>query len=90
MARNKITVGDLIDLIDYNRDGGYTVMISENDEEWNMLRTDSTILDRISDCEVDSIGADRDKIQIWLHDNAVTGYWENAKNEAMRRRAQDD
>lgn len=75
-----ITVGQLIDLIDYNRDGQETVMISERDDNWQTVYTDSVMLDQISDMVIDSIGADGGVIQIWLTDESIVQYWEGLKN----------
>lgn len=78
--KDGIKVGQLIDLIDYYRDGEQKVKISERDEFWNVLWTDSTILDRISDCEVCSMGADEDgTIMIFLTDNEVEDYWDKIR-----------
>ena len=78
--RNGITVGQLIDLIDYNRDGQEKVKISEFDEKWNVLWTDSTILDQISNYEVDSIGTDDEGIIcIFITDNEIEDYWEKVR-----------
>lgn len=77
----QMTVGELIDVIDYNRDGQETVMISERDENWNTVYTDSVMLDMISDLTVDSIGADGDVIQIWLTDESIVQYWERVAGE---------
>ena len=75
-----ITVGQLIDLIDYNRDGQETVMISERDDNWQTVYTDSVMLDQISDMVIDSIRADGGVIQIWLMDESIAQYWEGLKN----------
>ena len=75
------TVGQIIDLIDYNRDGQKYVMISEKDEDWCKVYTDTVMIDLISDMQVDSILAEDDVIKIYLHDNSVTGYWEQIRQK---------
>lgn len=80
------TVGQIIDLIDYNREGDYTVLISEEDEKWNRLYTNSVMLDMISDFEIDSIDADEDTIRIWLTDSSVTEYWSKLNAQAKEER----
>lgn len=79
------TVGQIIDLIDYNRDGQEYVMIAEKDEDWCKVYTGTVMLDLISDMQVDSILAEDGDIKIYLHDNAVTGYWEQKRQKAKEK-----
>lgn len=80
------TVEQIIDLIDYNREGQKYVMISEKDEDWCKVYTDTVMLDLISDMQVDSILAEDDVIKIYLHDNSVTEYWEQIRLKAKEKR----
>lgn len=80
------TVGQIIDLIDYNREGNKSVLVSERDEQWSRLYTDSVMLDMISDFQIDSMDAEEDTVRIWLHDNSITGYWEQIRQKAKEKR----
>lgn len=70
-----ITVGQLIDLIDINREGTDVVQICERDGDWTEVRTDSMLLDLIGECAVDSIEAKDGQVRIWLDRSCVEQYW---------------
>lgn len=82
------TVGQIIDLIDYNREGNNYVLISEEDEKFSRVFTNSVMLDLISDFEIDSMDADEDTVRIWLHDNSITGYWEQIRQKAKEKKGE--
>ena len=69
MKRTDITVEDIIDLIDFNRDGDEEIYLAPNADEdtWVQLQTDSFILDsNVKDMKVDSLGVNDDRITIFL------------------------
>ena len=51
--KQKITVGQILDLVDYNRNGeGMTIKISESDDNWSITQTNSVMLEMIKDFEM--------------------------------------
>lgn len=69
MKRTDITVEDIIDLIDFNRDGDEEIYLAPNADEdtWVQIQTNSFILDsNIKDMKVDSLGVNDDRITIFL------------------------
>ena len=78
--KQKITVGQILDLVDYNRNGeGMTIKISESDDNWSITQTNSVMLEMIKDFEVDSITGDEDGVAIWLHGNSISEFWEKVR-----------
>ena len=72
--RGSVTFGQIIDLIDSNRDSQIEVLICDNDENrWNRVFTDSTMLNGIDDRLVNSIGVEDGMICIWLDDDKYAG-----------------
>ena len=83
ISRQKFTVGQIMDLIDCNRSGeGMTVRISERDDYYSTIQTDSILLRMIEDFEVDSISGDAEGIIIWLSDNSIADFVEKEKNKS--------
>lgn len=69
MKRTDITVEDIIDLIDFNRDGEEEIYLAPNADEdtWVQIQTNSFILDsNVKDMKVDSLGVNDDRITIFL------------------------
>ena len=69
MKRTDITVEDIIDLIDFNRDGDEEIYLAPNADEdtWVQIQTNSFILDsNVKDMKVDSLGVNDDRITIFL------------------------
>lgn len=69
MKRTDITVEDIIDLIDFNRDGDEEIYLAPHSDEdtWVQIQTNSFILDsNVKDMKVDSLGVNDDRITIFL------------------------
>ena len=76
MKRTDITVEDIIDLIDFNRDGDEEIYLAPNADEdtWVQIQTDSFILDsNVKDMKVDSLGVNDDRITIFLETEGAQG-----------------
>lgn len=86
MGRKKepITFEQIMDFIDFMREGEEEVLICENaDDRWNRVFTDSAILRGINDRLVNSIGAENDIVCIWLED-------ERLRKETVMKYTRDD
>ncbi|MGJ1078970.1 hypothetical protein ACR77U_13090 [Enterococcus faecium] len=73
----RITVGDIIDLFDYNREGYRNVRIidSESDGDGSLIQTDSVLLEFLAKLPVDSIDAKDNVIVMYLNMDAVMDAW---------------
>ena len=69
MKRTDITVEDIIDLIDFNRDGDEEIYLAPHADEdtWVQIQTNSFIFNsNVKDMKVDSLGVNDDRITIFL------------------------
>ena len=73
----RITVGDVIDLLDYNREGYRNVRIidSEGDGDGSLIQTDSVLLEFLAKLPVDSIDAKDNVIIMYFNTDAVMDAW---------------
>ena len=73
----RVTVGDIIDLFDYNREGYRNVRIidSESDGDGSLIQTDSVLLEFLAKLPVDSIDAKDNVIVMYLNADAVMDAW---------------
>ena len=73
----RVTVGDVIDLFDYNREGYRNVRIidSESDGDGSLIQTDSVLLEFLAKLPVDSIDAKDNVIVMYLNTDAVMDAW---------------
>lgn len=73
----RVTVGDIIDLFDYNREGYRNVRIidSESDGDGSLIQTDSVLLEFLAKLPVDSIDAKDNVIVMYLNTDAVNEAW---------------
>ena len=73
----RVTVGDVIDLFDYNREGYRNVRIidSESDGDGSLIQTDSVLLEFLAKLPVDSIDAKDNVIVMYLNTDAVDEAW---------------
>ena len=73
----RITVKDVIDLFDYNREGYRNVRIidSESDGDGSLIQTDSVLLEFLAKLPVDSIDAKDNVIVMYLNTDAVMDAW---------------
>ena len=73
----RVTVGDVIDLFDYNREGYRNVRIidSESDGDGSLIQTDSVLLEFLAKLPVDSIDAKDNVIVMYLNADAVMDAW---------------
>lgn len=73
---DKITVRQIIDLIDRNHEGTEWVLFSEDGgENWNEISTGSVALGLMGNYRVDSMDAEDSRIRLWLSEDDVNGYW---------------
>ena len=73
----RVTVGDIIDLFDYNREGYRNVRIidSESDGDGSLIQTDSVLLEFLAKLPVDSIDAKDNVIVMYLNTDAIMDAW---------------
>ena len=60
MSKDRLTVRQLIDLIDYNGDGNVRIQVCTSDGDWedfDEFRSCSSFLDAIENCTVNEFGA---------------------------------
>ena len=74
---HRVTVKDIIDLLDYNREGYRNVRIidSESDGDGSLIQTDSVLLEFLAKLPVDSIDAKDNVIVMYLNTDAVMDAW---------------
>ena len=67
--KNKVTLGQLLDLIDYNREGDRFIdIMTENGELDARLRTNSEFLAAKEERKINSMDIEKIKLQIWLEE----------------------
>ena len=73
----RVTVGDVIDLFDYNREGYRNVRIidSESDGDGSLIQTDSVLLEFLAKLPVDSIDVKDNVIVMYLNTDTVDEAW---------------
>ena len=73
----RVTVKDVIDLLDYNREGYRNVRIidSESDGDGSLIQTDSVLLEFLAKLPVDSIDAKDNVIVMYLNTDAIMDAW---------------
>ena len=78
MTDERITVGDIIDLIDYNREGNRNIRVidSESRGDGSLIQTDSVLLEFLAKLPVDCIDAKGNVIVMWLNTDAVNEAWQ--------------
>lgn len=78
MENERITVGDIIDLIDYNREGNRNIRIidSESRGDGSLIQSDSVLLEFLAKLPVDCIDAKGNVIVMWLNTDAVNEAWQ--------------
>ena len=70
--KNKVTLGQLLDLIDYNREGDRFIdIMTENGELDARLRTDSEFLAAKAERKINSMDIETNRLQIWLEEEEV-------------------
>jgi hypothetical protein len=74
---DRVTVKDIIDLLDYNREGRRNIRIidSENDGDGSLIQTDSILLEFLAKLPVDSIDAKDNVIVMYLNTDAIMDAW---------------
>jgi len=74
----RVTVKDIIDLLDYNRDGNRKIRIIDSDSRGNgsLIQTDSVLLEFLAQLPVDCLDAKGNVIVMYLNQNAVDETWE--------------
>ena len=74
---DRVTVKDIIDLLDYNREGRRNVRIidSKSDGDGSLIQTDSVLLEFLAKLPVDSIDAKDNVIVMYLNTDAVMDAW---------------
>ena len=74
---HRVTVKDVIDLFDYNREGYRNVRIidSESDGDGSLIQTDSVLLEFLAKLPVDCIDAKDNVIVMYLNTDAVNEAW---------------
>ena len=77
MENERITVGDIIDLIDYNREGNRNIRIidSESRGDGSLIQTDSVLLEFLAKLPVDCLDAKGNVIVMYLNTDAVMDAW---------------
>ena len=73
----RVTVKDIIDLLDYNREGRRNIRIidSESRGDGSLIQTDSVLLEFLAKLPVDSIDAKDNVIVMYLNTDAVNEAW---------------
>ena len=62
---DRVTVGQLIDLIDYNREGTVVIQVCIKDGDWedyDNVRSDSSFLEAIENCKVNEMSAIAERV----------------------------
>ena len=74
----RITVKDVIDLLDYNREGRRNIRIIDSESKGNgsLIQTDSVLLEFLAQLPVDCLDAKGNVIVIYLNQDAVGEAWE--------------
>ena len=74
---DRVTVKDIIDLLDYNREGRRNIRIidSESRGDGSLIQTDSVLLEFLAKLPVDSIDAKDNVIVMYLNTDAVMDAW---------------
>ena len=77
MTSERITVGDIVDLIDYNREGNRNIRIidSESRGDGSLIQTDSVLLEFMAKLPVDCLDAKGNVIIMYLNTDAVNEAW---------------
>ena len=73
----RITVKDVIDLLDYNREGRRNIRVIDNESrgDGSLIQTDSVLLEFLAKLPVDSIDAKDNVIVMYLNTDAVNEAW---------------
>ena len=73
----RITVKDVIDLLDYNREGRRNIRIidSESRGDGSLIQTDSVLLEFLAKLPVDCLDAKGNVIIMYLNADAVNEAW---------------
>ena len=74
---HRVTVKDIIDLLDYNREGRRNIRVidSESRGDGSLIQTDSVLLEFLAKLPVDSIDANDNVIVMYLNTDAVNEAW---------------
>lgn len=74
---HRVTVKDIIDLLDYNREGRRNIRIidSESGGDGNLIQTDSVLLEFLAKLPVDYLDAKGNVIVMYLNTDAVMDAW---------------
>ena len=75
---DRVTVKDIIDLLDYNREGRRNIRVidSESRGDGSLIQTDSVLLEFLAKLPVDCIDAKGNVVVIWLNTDAVNEAWQ--------------
>ena len=73
----RITVKDIIDLLDYNREGRRNIRVidSESRGDGSLIQTDSVLLEFLAKLPVDCLDAKGNVIIMYLNTDAVNDAW---------------
>ena len=73
----RITVKDVIDLLDYNREGHRNIRVidSESSGDGSLIQTDSVLLEFLAKLPVDYLDANGNVIVMYLNTDAVNEAW---------------
>lgn len=73
----RITVKDVIDLLDYNREGRRNIRVidSESRGDGSLIQTDSVLLEFLAKLPVDCLDAKGNVIVMYLNIDAVMDAW---------------
>jgi len=74
---DRVTVKDIIDLLDYNREGRRNIRIidSESMGDGSLIQTDSVLLEFLAKLPVDCLDAKGNVIVMYLNTDAVMDAW---------------
>ena len=74
---HRVTVKDIIDLLDYNREGRRNIRIidSESRGDGSLIQTDSVLLEFLAKLPVDCLDAKSNVIIMYLNTDAVNEAW---------------
>jgi hypothetical protein len=74
---HRVTVKDIIDLLDYNREGRCNIRVidSESRGDGSLIQTDSVLLEFLAKLPVDCLDVKGNVIVMYLNTDAVNEAW---------------
>ena len=74
---DRVTVKDIIDLLDYNREGRRNIRVidSESRGDGSLIQTDSVLLEFLAKLPVDCLDTQCNVIVMYLNTDAVNEAW---------------